>query len=188
MVPRLTLLILLVATSAARAGLDLLPTTVTESSEGGSTTHLAFHDDGTQITYYPPRGWTCAGSRDLASFSIPGYPTARAFISSAPKLRVPALDDKAEKLLMKNPGLLGLPKGATGIAITALTLNPLIIDSHPTLEIQMTYSFFGEKCERSLLLCDRKGAEVSFVFDCPAPDFPKLAPLFRRSLYLIDNL
>ena len=89
---------------------------------------------------------------------------------------------------MKTPALLGLPKGATEISITTFTLNPLTIDSHHTLEIQMTYSFYGQKYERSLLLLDRKGAEVSFVLDCPAPDFPKLAPLFRRSLYLIDNL
>ena len=188
MVPRLTFIALLAAGCAARAELDLTPTTVTESFDGVSTTHLAFHDGDTQITYNPPGGWICNGSFDFASFSIPRYPQARAFISSAPKLRVPALDDKAEKLFMKNPVLLGLPRGAEEISITAITLNPLIIDSHSTLEIQMTYSFFGEKCERSLLLCDRKGAEVSFVLDCLAPDFPKLAPMFRRSLYLIDNL
>jgi hypothetical protein len=103
-------------------------------------------------------------------------------------LRVPALDDKAEAFFIKKPALLGLPKGARDIVITSATVNPLVIDSHPTLELQLTYSFFGQKCARSLLLCDRKGTEVSFVLDCLAPDFAKLAPRFRRTLYTIENL
>jgi hypothetical protein len=161
---------------------------VTQVLDKTPVSHVAFHDGSTEIDYDPPRGWICEGSHDSAALSIPGYSEARAFIFSASKLRVPALDDKAEALFIEKPALLGLPKGAKDIVLTAFTLNPLVIDSHSTLEIQMTYSFFGQKCERSLMLCDRKGAEVSFVLDCLAPDFARLAPAFRRSLYTIGNL
>jgi hypothetical protein len=188
MVPRLTLLILLAAACAARADLDLTPTVQTQMLDQMPMSHVAFHDGATAITYDPPHGWICEGSHDFVSLSIIDYSAAHAFIASAPKLRLPALDDKAEALIIQKPALLGLPRGAKNVVITAFTVNPLIIDSHPTLEIQMTYSFFGQKCARSLLLCDRNGAEVSFVLDCLAPDFAKLAPKFRRSLYSIDGL
>jgi hypothetical protein len=188
MVPKLTLLFLLGAVCAARADLDLTPTIQTVTQEQTPVSHVAFHDGAKAILYDPPHGWLCEGSHDFASLSIAGYSQAHAFIASASKLRVPALDDKAEALIIQKPALLGLPKGSKGIVITAFILNPLVIDSHNTLEIQMTYSFFGQKCSRSLLLCDRNGAEVSFVLDCLAPDFAKLAPMFRRSLYSIENL
>jgi hypothetical protein len=177
MVPKLTFLILLASAGAACADLDLTPTVVLTTQDKAPVSHVAFHD-----------GWICEGSHDAASLSIPHYSAARAFIYSAPKLRVPALDDKAEAFFIQRPVLLGLPKGAKEIVITAATVNPLVIDSHPTLELQLTYSFFGQKCARSLILCDRKGAEVSFVLDCLAPDFAKLSPQFRRSLYTIENL
>jgi hypothetical protein len=188
MVPKLALLILLASAGAACADLDLTPTLVSTTLDKAPVSHIAFHDGATEIAYQPPNGWICDGSANAASLSIPGYSAARAFIYSAPKLRVPALDDKAEALFIQKPALLGLPKGAKDIVITAATVNPLIIDSHPTLELQLTYSFFGQKCARSLILCDRKGAEVSFVLDCLAPDFAKLSPKFRRSLYTFENL
>ena len=188
MVPRLTACFILAAVCAARADLDLTPTVVIQTLDKVNVEHIAFHDGPIVITYDPPSGWTCDGSHDGVSLTIPGYAAARAYIYSSPKLRVPALDDKALKFFVDKPALLGLPKGAKDIVITAVTLNPLIVDSHATFELQMTYSFFGQKCARSLLLIDRKGAEVSVVLDCLAPDFPKLAPQLRRSLYTLENL
>jgi hypothetical protein len=180
--------LLLLGACVAHADLDLTPGVVSKAVDGAPIKTVVFHDGTAQIAYQPPGGWFCEGSHDSAVLSIPGFSQARAYIFSAAKLRVPALDDKAEKLFVDKPGLLGLPKGAKEVVITACSLNPLVIDSHPTLELQLTYSFFGQKCARSLILCDRKGAEVSFVLDCLAPDFARLEPMFRRSLYSFDNL
>lgn len=190
MVPvlRTILGVLLVGTCAARADLDLTPTVETQVLDAMPVKHVVFHDGAKVITYQPPKGWTCEGSHDSAALTIPDYPQARAFIRSAAQVRIPAFDDKAEKLILDNPALLQLPKGAKDVTLTAVTPNPLVIDSHPTLNIELTYSFFGQKCARSILLVNRNGAEVSFVLDCLAPDFAMLSGRFHRSLYSIENL
>ena len=173
---------------AARADLDLTPTETVHTLEQQKIKNVIFHDGATEITYQAPRGWTCAGSHNSAALSIPEYPQARAYIQSAARPRIPALDDNAAKLFHDNPALLQLPKGAKDVAIGGVTIDPLIIDSHHTLEVQMTYSFFGQNCARSILLLNRKGAEVSFVLDCLAPDFKTLHTAFRGSLFSIENL
>jgi hypothetical protein len=173
---------------AARGELDLTPSVETISVDAMPIRHVVFHDGATAITYQPPKGWTCEGSHNLVTLSIPDHATARAFIQSAPSLRIPAFDDKAGKLFQDNPGLLQLPRGAKNVKMTAMNVNPLVIDSHPTMDIQMTYSFFGQACAKSIVLVNRNGAEVSFVLDCLAPDFASLHAAFLRSLYSIENL
>jgi hypothetical protein len=180
--------VLLCAARIARADLDLTPTVESMSLDQVSIRHVVFHDGPKKVTYQPPGGWTCSGSHDYASLSIPNHAQARAFIQVAPRLRIPALDDKAGKLFQDNPGLLQLPRGAKDIKINAVTQNPLVVDGHPTLEVQLTYSFFGQGCAKCLILVNRNGSEVSFVLDCPAPDYNILEPQLRRSLFSIENL
>jgi hypothetical protein len=180
--------LLLVGACVARADLDLTPTLGVKTLERVQITHVVFHDGPMEITYQAPRGWSCEGSHNSVTLLIPDHPQARGFIQSAPHLRIPAFDDKAEKLFQDNPALLQLPKGAKNVKITAVNINPLVIDSHPTMEVQMTYSFFGQACAKSLLLVNRNGAEVSFALDCLAPDFAMLQGVFRRSLFSIQNL
>jgi len=182
------LALLFIGTSAARADLDLTPTEVVHTLEQVNKTHIVFHDGAKEITYNPPKGWTCTGSHSAAALTIPGHPQARAFIRSAATLRIPAFDDKAAKLFQDNPALLELPKGAQDVNITAMSMNPLVIDSHPTLEVQVTYSFFGQACARSILLVNRNGTEVSCVLDCLGPDFADLHSQFGRSLFSFENL
>jgi len=190
MVPAIAALlgILLFGACTARADLDLTPSEATGTLEKVKYRSIVFHDDGKVITYTAPRGWTCTGSHNSAAFSIPDHPQARAYIQSAPRLRVPPFDDKTAKLIQDNPALLQLPKGAKQIKINSVDINPFIIDSHPIVEIQATYAFFGQQCARSIIIADRKGAEVSFVLDCLGPDFKVLYPKFRASLFTIENL
>jgi hypothetical protein len=190
MVPILTALIglLLFGACGARAALDLTPSVESTLLDQVPVRHVVFHDGSTVITYQPPKGWLCEGSPNYVSLSIPDHPQSKAFIQSRARLRIPAFDDKAAKLFHDNPGLLQLPKGAQNIKITALAVNPLVIDSHPTLEVDVTYSFFGQACAKSILLVNRNGMELSFVLDCPAPDFNMLEGQFRRSLFSIENL
>ena len=179
--------LLLFGACAARADLDLTPSEGVQTLDTIPVKHVVFHDGAREITYQPPKGWTCTGSPNYAALSIPDHPQARAFIQGAPRLRIPAFDDTAAKLFQDNPALLQLPRGAKDVKITAVTVNPLVIDSHPTLEVDLTYSFFGQSCAKSILLVNRNGAEVSFVLDCLAPDFGVLSDKFRRSLYSIEN-
>jgi hypothetical protein len=172
----------------ARADLDLSPTPEVEISEKIPRTDVVFHDGATKMTYQPPKGWTCDGSQSFVELGIPDHPEAKAFIRSAPRLRIPAFDDTASKLFQANARLLQLPRGAKDIKLTAVSVNPLVVDSHPTLEVDMTYSFFGQSCAKSILLVNRNGAEVSFVLDCLAPDFSMLEGQFRRSIFSIENL
>jgi hypothetical protein len=174
--------------SAARADLDLTPSTEIHMMERVPMTKIVFHDGAKEITYQPPRGWTCTGSHNSAALSIPEHSQARAVIQSAARVRIPAFDDKAQKLFEATPALLQLPKGAKDLKITEVDINPLIVDSHPTLEVQMTYSFFGQSCAKSILLVNRNGTEVSFTLDTLASDFTMLHSLFRGSIYSMENL
>jgi len=173
---------------SARADLDLTPVAGGELRDKMSVAYTVFHDGAKDITYVPPAGWSISGSRQRATLAVPNHSQTVVSIQTAARLRVPALDENAVKSFGKNPALLSVPKGAQGVKITAIALNPLVIDSHPTLEIEMTYHFYGQTCARSLFLVDRNGSEVSFTLDCPAPDFNMLESAFRRSLYSISNL
>jgi hypothetical protein len=179
---------LLFGACSARADLDLSPTEGVRTLEDAKVRQIVFHDGAREITYQPPRGWTFCGDSNSVVFSIPEHPQAKAFIRSAARLRIPAFDDKAAKLFHDNPALLQLPRGAKDVRITALAINPLVMDSHPTLEVQVSYSFFGQACARSILLVNRNGAELSFTLDCGAPDFQALHQIFRASLYSFENL
>lgn len=173
---------------SARADLNLTPTESLRTLERMKMKQLVFHDGDKEITYQAPRGWSCVGSVSSVVFSIPDRPQAKASIQYATRLRIPAFDDKAAKLFHDNPALLQLPKGAKNLRITAVSINPLVIDSHQTIEVQMTYSFFGQNCARSILLVNRNGEELGFTLDCNAPDFPALHAAFRGSLYSFENL
>jgi hypothetical protein len=172
----------------AQADLDLTPTQQVHTLERMPIPQVVFHDGAKEIIFQPPRGWTCAGSHNSAALSIPNYPDAKAIIQSAAHLRIPALDDKAGKLFQTNLGLLQLPKGAKDVKIAEVDVNPLVVDSHATLEVIVTYSFFGQACEKSILLVDRNGAEVSFSLDTLAADFKQLHTAFHGSIYSLENL
>jgi hypothetical protein len=180
--------LLAIGLGAARADLDLTPSIQVRNMERVPMNYVVFHDGAKEITYQPPHGWTCTGSHNAAALSIPDHPQARAIIQSAARVRIPAFDDKAQKLFEANPGLLQLPKGAKDLKITAVNINPLIVDSHQTIEIQLTYSFFGQGCAKSILLVNRNGAEVSFTLDTLASDFQSLHSMFRGSIFSMENL
>jgi hypothetical protein len=179
---------LAIGLNAARADLDLTPTVQVRPMERVPMTYVVFHDGPKEITYQPPHGWTIDGSHNSAALSIPDHPQARAFIQTAARVRIASFDDKAQKLFEANPALLQLPRGAKDVKITGVDINPLIVDSHPTLEVQMTYSFFGQSCAKSILLVNRNGAEVSFTLDTLAPDFQALHSQFRGSVFSMENL
>jgi hypothetical protein len=74
------------------------------------------------------------------------------------------------------------------VKITSVIPTPLVVDSHPTFEVQLDYSFYGQQCAKSILLINRNGTEVSCVLDCLAPDFDELHKSFQRSFYSFENL
>jgi hypothetical protein len=172
----------------ARADLDLTPTQKVHTLERMPIAQVVFHDGAKEITYQMPRGWSITGSPNSATLSIPNYPEAKAYIQSAARLRIAAFDDKAAQLFQVNLGLLQLPKGAKDVKIVEVDQNPLVVDSHPTLEVMATYSFFGQACEKSILLVNRNGAEVSFALDALAADFKMLHSAFRSSVFSLENL
>ena len=188
MVAAIIALLLLAFAGSACAELDLTPAPGVYKREVGAVPAVVFHDGAKLITYVPPLGWTCSGGKLAVTISIPKHEQAHAAIGSAPHLRIPTLDGNGAKLFQENPALLQLPRGAEGIKITQVQVNPVVIDSHPTLEVQMTYSFYGQLCAKSLLLADRNGMEVSFSLDCLASDFQDLHAQFFRSLFGIENL
>ena len=173
---------------SARADLDLTPTESVQVLEEMHLKRILFHDGDKVIYYTPPRGWSCTGSHHSASLRIPDHIQATVTLTVSPRLRIPAFDGQAAAFFQQNPALLGLPKGAASIVINEVDLNPLMIDGHPTLDVQLTYSFFGQTCGRSILLINRNNTELSVVLDCLAPDYKMLHTAVRRSLYSFENL
>ena len=179
---------LIVGASAAQAAVDLTPIDVVQKMETMPVHRIMFHDGPTKIFYQAPKGWTCNGSSSCAALTIPDHPGARVTINEASRLRIPKLDDKSAKLFYSTPALLQLPKDAKNVKITSVVLNPLVVDGHGTMEVQLTYSYYGQSCAHSILLIDRKGEELSCVLDCLAPDFNLLHGMFARSFYSFENL
>ena len=174
--------------ASARADLQLTPKISESWVDGAKIKLLAFSDgSGKDVTYGPPTGWEYSGNSTRFSLHPPKKPQALGTITSI-KLSHPAVfDDETMKTLMAEV-LASVPAGSADVTLVSQEKNPLMIARKETFLIIVSYTFYGENYQRSMMFLNRGSEQVRFQFVSHAVDFRELQAAFQRSHLTWQNL
>ena len=187
LIPALTSLVLVVT---ARADLQLTPRILQYEADGVKLEHLAFSDGGAkEITYSPPRGWDYSGSANQLILHPPNTSQAEAIIFKVklPLSQPASFDDETVKRLV-DEALASVPRGSTNVQLVTQEKNPLMIEHKETLLVTLTYTFYGQNYNRSILFLNRGKEQIRFQLTCARSDFRELHKAFLGSQFSWYNL
>ena len=189
MVPSLRLLLLgALFAASARADLQLTPKVSESWVDGAKIKFLAFSDgSGKDITYGPPTGWEYSGSTTRFTLRPPGKPQAEGTIARINLSQPAVFDDETMKKLTAEV-LASVPGGSTNVTLVSQEKNPLLIARKETFLVIVSYTFYGENYQRSMMFLNRGNEQVRFQFVSRAVDFKPLQAAFQRSHFTWRNL
>jgi hypothetical protein len=169
------------------ADLDLTPRQQDYELEGITIHQLVFTDEQQQITYAPPRDWEYSGSGNhfvLYPRSISG---ADAEITVNKSSGTADFDEETMKHL-SNEVLRSVPSDATNVTLVSQQLNPLLIDRKGTFLVIISYDYYSQGYERSVMFLNRKNEQIRFRLTCYRRAFQELQRAFQSSHYSWQNL
>jgi hypothetical protein len=182
---RLGLGIILLARSAS-AGLDLTPRLEQYELEGVKLQQLVFNDGEHRVKYAPPRKWNYSGAGNRFVLH-PASGSAEAVISVNTLSRPETFDEPTTKRLCDE--VLGsIPRGSTNVTLVSQQLNPLLINRKETFLVVISYDYYSQPFQRSVMFLDRGTEQVRFQLTCYRNDFWELQKAFERSHYSWQNL
>ncbi|MGI8891788.1 MAG: hypothetical protein ACR2G0_13535 [Chthoniobacterales bacterium] len=181
---RLYLVILFLAALllCARAGIDFTPTGGERVLEGIVFKQLVFHQDGRPITYEQPRGWTVSGNATSLKLAPPDVSQAQATIEQSP-LPAPQVFDEATTAQLRDMVTASVPNGSQNVALVNEEKNPLPINQRETYAITVSYDYYGEGYQTSVLFCNLNDTQLRFRTVARKADFEKVRRTFRASLF-----
>ena len=159
---------------------------VTTIGEGGPYSYLKFIDSRDTVTYMPPKGWQCSGSRDKLRL-IPRQENHVEIFAQVRTLEEPMPVKDGEVQSFEKLTRESLPSGATKIEIVSIE-PALQIDGHPTLEVVLTYNFFGGHFKASYLYLSRGKDLLLFHVSSPPAEFSQYRQTFHASLHTLAGL
>jgi len=165
----------------AKAGIDFTPGIGERVLEGVKFTELYFHENGRQISYEQPRGWSYTGDSSRIRFIPPNVPQAFGEMAQVPLAAPQNFDEPTMKLLQERV-LQSVPPDSRDVTVVAAGKNPLMINQHETFEVTVAYQLYGEEYRRSMLFMNLADTQLTFSFVSRKPDFDKLHQTFRGSL------
>jgi hypothetical protein len=159
---------------------------VTATGEAGPYRYLKFIDSRDTVTYMPPKGWECSGSRDKLRL-IPRQASNVDIYAQVRTLPEPMPVEGADLQAFEQLTREWLPKGATNIEIASIE-PALQIDGHPTLEVVLSYNFFGGHFKASYLYLSRGKDLIHFHVSCAPAEFAQYRQTFHASLHTLAGL
>jgi hypothetical protein len=180
-------LVFLLCSTVARAGLDLTPRLSEYNLEGIKFRQLVFLEARKEVTYLPPRDWDCSGSFARLVLHPAKKAQAEATVTKEPPSQTIAFNDENTKMLVAE-ALRCVPSESTEISVTAQVKNPLLISGKETFLVTLSYTLYGETYARSVLFLNRDMDQLRFQFVSRADDFKDLQKEFQRSLCSWRNL
>jgi hypothetical protein len=174
-------------TAPARAELDLTPKPSEYELDGVKFKQLAFSDGSKIVTYAPPRGWDYSGSATQLTLRPPGKTEAEAKITKVALSQPASFDEETVNKLVQK-AIASVPPGATNIQLVSQEKNPLKIERKETFLVTLSYSFYGNAYQRSILLLNRGTEQIQFQLDCRQVDFRELQTAFLGSQHSWQNL
>lgn len=173
---------------SARAELNLTPRLAEFNGEGMTFQHLVFSDEtGKEITYRQPDGWQYSGSPSKLTLYPQNITQATGTITKV-ALRGPGTFDEESRKRLITETLSGVPSGSTNVALVSQEMSPVKIGAKETFLVIVSYTFYGEKYERSILFMNRGSEQVRFQLASRAADFEDLQRQFLASLFTWYNL
>jgi hypothetical protein len=171
------------AFGAARAEINLTPVSSVRELEGCKFPQLEFRDGGKKITYELPRGWTYLSrdrhtlalvppNKDLVSAKIKFIPAAGTLVLDEAQLK--RLKDTAPQLLPPESKIMTEP---------TITPNPLLLNAHPTCEIDILFALNSQRLRMSVLFVDLGDSQLRFTLISRPGDFEALHKAFQESWY-----
>jgi hypothetical protein len=171
----------------ARAELDLTPKPSEYELDGVKFKQLAFSDGSKIVTYAPPRGWDYSGSATQLTLRPPGKTEAEAKITKVALSQPASFDEETVNKLVQK-AIASVPPGSTNIQLVSREKNPLKIEGKETFLVTLSYSFYGNAYNRSILLLNRGTEQIQFQLDCRQVDFRELQTAFLGSQHSWQNL
>ena len=175
------LLLLAASASSGWCGIDFTPGIGERVLEGIKFNELYFHENGRQISYEQPRGWSYTGDSSHIRFIPPNVPQAFGEMAQAPLSAPQNFDEPTMKLLQERV-LQSAPPDSHDVTVLAAEKNPLMINAHETFEVTVAYQLYGEQYRRSMLFMNLPDTQLAFSFVSRKADFDKLHQAFRGSL------
>jgi hypothetical protein len=168
---------------AARAEINLTPEASVRELDGCKFPQLEFRDGPKKITYELPRGWTYLArdkqtlalvppNKDLVSAKIKFIPTPGALVLDEAQLK--RLKETAPQLLPPEGKILTEP---------TITPNPLLLNAHPTCEIDILFALNNQRLRMSVLFVDLGDSQLRFSLISRPGDFEALHKAFQESWY-----
>lgn len=168
---------LLIASIGTAQALDLTPMEAKSSGEGGQYSFVEFRDGRKKVSYMPPSSWVFRGDASCFRLADRDTPSAEIDITLRP-VRDSLKVDEAKLKEFEELALLSLPSGTAKATIESVAFNPLEIDSYKTVEVVMSYTFFGQVIKASSLFAIRESAAVRFrIEDSPTANSARGATL-----------
>ncbi len=137
------------------------------------------------LEYQPP--WPIAGTPDKATMRIP----LRDAVASMQRVTLPVALDAIDEGVFKQWMGKRLGDGVDAFKIENIAKNPVKLNGKPTVEVTMTYGYFGRNVRHSILLCERHEGDkrdlISFEIQSAPADFQQLHRTFQSSLYSLSG-
>lgn len=175
------------AANAAPAAIDFTPTPSERILEGIKFPELIFHEDGRQIVYGYPRGWTYSGSSSRIKFTPPGLTQAQAEIEQSP-LPAPQNFDEPTMKTLQDKVLTSVPKGSQEVSLLSEQKSPVMLNGNETYEVTIAYKFYGQEFQSSVLYLNLPGNQLRFRVTAKKADYEKVHSAFRRSILSFRGL
>jgi hypothetical protein len=173
---------------SAQAELQLTPKVSRYESDGVKIEFLAFSDGGgKEVTYSPPRGWDYSGGATKFTLRPPGKPQAEGAIVRISLDHPAVFDDETIKKLAAEV-LASAPGGSTNVTLVSQEKNPFLIAQKETFLVIISYDFYGQSYQRSMMFLNRGNEQMRFQFVSRTADFKNLQMAFQASHYTWRNL
>lgn len=175
--------VLVGGTNSTRGEINLTPHYSVRELEGCKFPQLEFRDGGKTITYEPPAGWQAMG-RDSQTLALlpPGKEMVSAKIKFIPATGTLTLDE-AQLQRFKDTANQLVPQESRIMADPTITPNPVVLNGHPTCEIQIYFVLHSRRLRMSVLFVDLGDCQLRFSLISLPGDFDELHQAFQASWY-----
>ncbi|HEY2713297.1 MAG TPA: hypothetical protein VGI60_12340 [Chthoniobacterales bacterium] len=169
----------------ALAGFDFTPTPAERTLEGVVFKQVIFHQDDHAVAYEPPRGWTCIGDKSKMTLVPPNLSLVQCTIDQVP-LPAPQSFDAVTTKQLQQQVIASMPSGSENIQLVSEEQNPVRINQQESYAVTMSYRFYGQDYETSVLFANLGNTQLHFRTVALKKDFEAVRRAFRASLFTLS--
>ena len=171
------------ALGTSQAEINLTPGRSVRELDGCKFDQLEFRDGGKKITYELPKGWTSV-PQDKHTLTL--VPPNKNMVSAKIKflpIPGPLVLDEVQLKHLKDTASQLLPPESRIMVEPTVTPNPLLLNEHPTCEIDILFVLHSQRLRMSVLFVDLGDSQLRFSLVSRSADFEDLHNAFRESWY-----